>query len=120
MGTLYDAEDGRALFARVYRTTNAWERMRGLLGRAPLDADEGLILDPCGSIHTLFMSYPIDVVYLRRDLSVTRVIEGLPAWRLSIGRHSGGCLRIHIIGAHHRPCACDGAERHRTAAVADR
>ena len=46
--------------------------MRGLLGRASLPAGEGILLRPAGSVHTFFMRFPIDVVFLDRDEVVRR------------------------------------------------
>lgn len=46
-------------------------------------ADEGLWIVPCPMIHTFFMKFPIDVLFLGRDLRVARVIENLKPWRLS-------------------------------------
>src|SRR5215204_7088823 len=40
---------------------NVWTRGKGLLGRRGLPEGEGLVIEPCSSIHTLFMAFPIDV-----------------------------------------------------------
>ena len=62
---------------------NLFSRMRGLLGRKSLNPQEGLILRPCNSIHTFFMQFPIDVVFLDRyDLAI-KVYHSLPPWRMS-------------------------------------
>lgn len=58
-------------------------RMRGLLGRESLGPGEGLILRPCNSIHTFFMRFPIDAVFLDRSGLVIKAYHSLPAWRLS-------------------------------------
>ena len=58
-------------------------RNKGLLGRESMGPDEGLWIVPCPMIHTFFMKFPIDVVFLDSDLTVRRVIENLPPWRLS-------------------------------------
>ena len=63
----------------------AWSRMIGLLGRSSLPRGEGLLLAPAWSIHTWFMRFPIDVVFLDADGRVLRVFVGLPAWRLASG-----------------------------------
>src|SRR5436190_12341559 len=60
-----------------------FSRMRGLLGRKPLADDEGLLLTPCGSVHTMFMSYPIDLVFLESDLTVVGIREHVRPWRLA-------------------------------------
>ena len=55
--------------------------MRGLLGRRTLPADEGILLRPAGSIHTAFMRFPIDAVFLDRELVVVGIAPELPPWR---------------------------------------
>ena len=45
--------------------------------------EEGLWIVPCPMIHTFFMKFPIDVLFLDRGLKVARVIEDLKPWRLS-------------------------------------
>jgi uncharacterized membrane protein (UPF0127 family) len=77
------AATGRLLASRVEKADDAASRSKGLLGRASLDAEEGLWIVPCPMIHTLFMKFPIDVIFLTKDLSVARVIENLKPWRLS-------------------------------------
>ena len=60
--------------------------MRGLLGRASLEPDEGLLIRPAGSIHMLFMRFPIDAVFLDRELRVLKVVRELRSWRLASAR----------------------------------
>jgi uncharacterized membrane protein (UPF0127 family) len=55
--------------------------MRGLLGRADLPRGEGLLLRPAGSVHTAFMRFPIDVVFLDEDDCVLKVVHSVPPWR---------------------------------------
>jgi uncharacterized membrane protein (UPF0127 family) len=56
-------------------------RMRGLLGKSKLPAEEGVLLRPAGSVHTLFMRFAIDVVFLDTNLCVLGVAERLRPWR---------------------------------------
>ena len=56
-------------------------RMRGLLGRSDLPQGEGILLRPAGSIHTFFMRFPIDVVFLDEENQVVKVVHRLPPWR---------------------------------------
>jgi len=55
--------------------------MRGLLGRSGLESGEGILLRPAGSIHTAFMRFSIDAVFLDRDLAVLKVASNLAPWR---------------------------------------
>ena len=56
-------------------------RMRGLLGRSELPQGEGVLLRPAGSIHTFFMRFPIDVVFLNEEDVVVKVVHRLAPWR---------------------------------------
>lgn len=67
----------------MLRADDARSRSKGLLGRASMDADEGLWIVPCPMIHTFFMRFSIDVVFLDRNMRARRVLEGLKPWRLS-------------------------------------
>jgi uncharacterized membrane protein (UPF0127 family) len=58
-------------------------RTKGLLGRDSLPAGEGLWLVPCPMIHTFFMRFSIDVVFLDRELKAAHVIEDMKPWRMS-------------------------------------
>ena len=61
--------------------TRPFARMRGLLGRAELPPDQGILLRPAGSVHTFFMRFPIDVVFLDRDETVVGIEPSLPPWK---------------------------------------
>jgi uncharacterized protein len=78
-----DRTTGRTIAKRVLKADQPETRAKGLLGRASMDADEGLWIVPCPMIHTFFMKFPIDVLFLNRELKVVRVIENLKPWRLS-------------------------------------
>jgi uncharacterized protein len=58
-------------------------RRKGLLGRPGLDADTALIIAPCGSIHTWFMQFAIDVVFVTREGRVVKTRAAVGPWRLS-------------------------------------
>lgn len=72
----------------------AGSRMRGLLGRPPLEPGEGLLLVPCRAVHTFFMRYPIDVVFLDRELRVLRVCSRVRPWRLRACRRAQAVLEL--------------------------
>lgn len=62
-------------------------RTRGLMFRRSLDEGEALIIDPCGSIHMMWMLMPIDAVFYSREGVVTKVARGVRPW---IGFAAGG------------------------------
>lgn len=83
--------DGRVLCPRCTIAKDPWTRMRGLLGRSGLDDGEGILLRPASSVHTFFMRFPIDVVFLDRDLSVLRVVPRLRPWR-AVWKHGAAVV----------------------------
>lgn len=66
-------------------------RRRGLLGRAMLGEGEGLWIAPCESVHTFFMRFPIDLVYLDRKHRIRKVRHAVGAWRIS------ACFTAHSV-----------------------
>src|SRR5271168_3196987 len=82
---------GVKLADRVGKADDHASRGRGLLGRASMDPDEGLwivlggglSIIPCPTIHTFFMKFAIDVLFLDKRLKVVRILENMKPWRLS-------------------------------------
>ena len=73
--------DGRTVCQRCARAESPLRRMRGLLGRRSLEPGEGILLRPAGSIHTAFMRFAIDAVFVDTDGRVVRVVDSIPPWR---------------------------------------
>lgn len=67
------------------------KRSKGLLGRKGLGQGEGLWIIPCEAVHTFFMQFPIDLVYLDRKHRVRKTRANVPAWRMS------ACLSAHSV-----------------------
>jgi len=74
-------EDGRVVCERCVVADRAHRRMRGLLGRRGLKPGEGMVLRPAWNVHTAFMRFPIDVVFLDSDQVVVRLERDVPPWR---------------------------------------
>jgi hypothetical protein len=77
-------------------------RMRGLLGRRALPAGDGILLQPAPSIHTAFMRFPIDVVFIDRNLQVLKIVEEMPAWRTASARRARSALELAAGEIAHR------------------
>jgi uncharacterized membrane protein (UPF0127 family) len=102
-------KDGRVVCEQLLVAARPLQRLRGLLGRRSLPEAEGILLRPAGSIHTYFMRFPIDVVFLDRDLVVVGIEPELAPWRMA-GRRgaksvvelaAGQCERRGIaVGDH--------------------
>jgi len=74
-------EDGRIVCESVQVAHTFWRRMKGLLGRASLALGEGVTLRPSFSIHTAFMRFPIDAIFLDYDLVVLKIAADLRPFR---------------------------------------
>jgi uncharacterized protein len=68
-------------------------RFLGLMGRAAMDPDEGLLFRT-SSVHTSFMRFPIDVVFLDDELEVLKIVPSLKAWRLSARKGARWTLEL--------------------------
>lgn len=82
---------GTVLGDRVDSASESRQRRRGLLAHDHLPAGSGLWISPCEAVHTFFMKFPIDVVFLSRRRVVVKVRAHLPPWRMS------GSLRAHSV-----------------------
>ena len=60
-------EDGRVVAESVTVADSTMRRLRGLLGKGDLPSGQGILLRPAWSIHTAFMHFPIDVVFIDAD-----------------------------------------------------
>src|SRR5215210_4697193 len=86
--------EGQVVCATCSVADTAFARMKGLLGRRSLSAGEGLLLRPAGSVHTAFMRFPIDVVFLDRELEVLQVSREVRPWRVAAKRGAKAVLEL--------------------------
>lgn len=86
-----NATRGTRLATRLEKAHSGSTRRKGLLGRESLQSGEGLWIAPCESVHTFFMRFPIDLVYLDRKLKVKKVRHSVGAWRVS------ACLSAYSV-----------------------
>ena len=75
---------------------NLFTRMRGLLGRSELEPDEGLLINPCPSIHMFGMKFSLDVVFVTADNIVTDFVESIPPGKAYVAKAHHGKARAAI------------------------
>jgi uncharacterized membrane protein (UPF0127 family) len=85
---LYNQTAKSELASRVELAVTFFERTRGLLGRSQLPDGQALWIQgtplvSCNSIHTLFMRFAIDAVFVDRNLIVKKVYRDLAPWRMT-------------------------------------
>ena len=91
--TVTDDSTQRMIVERAVIAESYWSRFWGLMGRRALGEDEGLLIEPCSSIHTMFMRFAIDVIFLDKERRVLKIATVSP-FRASIGRGSSAVLEV--------------------------
>ncbi len=82
------------LLPRVRKTESLIDRTTGLLGCKSLSPGEGLLLAPCNSIHTLFMRFPIDVVFLNKTNRITKIIRTMKPFHFGMALGASSVLEL--------------------------
>jgi len=86
--------DGRVVCERCVVADGFVSRLLGLLGRRELPRGEGLLLSPSSSVHTAFMRFAVDVVFLDRALQIVGVRARVRPWRLAASRGARHVLEL--------------------------
>ncbi|MBI4321033.1 MAG: DUF192 domain-containing protein [Chloroflexi bacterium] len=80
---IVNVETSTTLADRAELASGLIQRAVGLLGRKHLEQGEGLIIRPCNSVHTFFMRFPIDVIFLDKQGRAIKLLPDLAPFRLS-------------------------------------
>jgi uncharacterized protein len=96
------AQNGRVVCERCVLADTALARMRGLLGRRGLPSGEGILLRPASSVHTAFMRFSIDAVFLDRDGHVLKIARDLRPWKTAGRRKAKAVLELPAGEAERR------------------
>lgn len=76
---------GEILLAEAEVAGTFFRRLKGLLGRSELSEESGMLLIPCRGIHTVGMSFPLDVAFVDRENRICFLLEALPPYRFTPG-----------------------------------
>src|SRR5919204_5401893 len=79
-------ENGGVVCERCVVADTLLRRLRGLLGRRELAPGEGIVLRPGWSIHTAFLGFPIDVVFVDANQVVLEIVPNLKPFRTAVRR----------------------------------
>ena len=80
---IFNVTKGVVIAQQAQLAVSLGQRMKGLLGRSELPANQALVLKPCSSIHTFFMRFPIDVLFLNKNMQIIKSIQNIPPNHLS-------------------------------------
>lgn len=73
----------RVLAERAWHARTFGQRTRGLLGRPALQPGQGMVIEPCSSVHMWGMSVPLDVVFADAQGTVKHVVADLQPWSMT-------------------------------------
>lgn len=96
---LVDEGSGRILVPHLEIAVDRSSRNRGLLGRDGLPEGHALAIAPTNAVHTFFMRFPIDIVFVARSGRVVKVCEAVRAWRIAIGLGAFAVVELAAGGA---------------------
>ena len=83
MSKLIHKKTGKTLAEKIVTASRLPARIKGLLGKTDFPLFHTLWIIPCrGGIHTFFMKFPIDVIFVTHALKITRVLQQITAMKL--------------------------------------
>jgi uncharacterized membrane protein (UPF0127 family) len=86
--------DDAIVCARTEVADTLFKRLRGLLGRASLASGEGMLFRGESSIHSAFMRFRFDAVFMDRELRVVGLAQDIPPWRARSARGARNILEL--------------------------
>jgi uncharacterized protein len=81
----------RVIAEHLLTAFDSTSRRQGLLGRDGLPDGSALIIAPSNAVHTFFMRFPIDILFVRRDGNVIKMRSAVRPWRIA------GSLRAFAV-----------------------
>jgi uncharacterized membrane protein (UPF0127 family) len=85
---------GEVVAANVRHAAGPWQSFKGLMFVEGLPDGHGVLFRPAQGIHTQFMRFPIDVVFLDKRNRVTKIREAMPPWRFDF-TFAAGCIELN-------------------------
>ncbi|MBL8172036.1 MAG: DUF192 domain-containing protein [Acidobacteria bacterium] len=79
----YHHATGQCLAEEVALANTFYTRLRGLMFRRRLAPTEALWLRPCNGVHTFWMLFAIDVLFLDRELRIVKLVENMRPFRVT-------------------------------------
>jgi hypothetical protein len=83
MPSLYHPASKTTVVTQLIMADSFLKRLKGLMFSRQLPTDTGLVIEPCQQIHTHFMRYPIDVMFVSKEWQVIHVERDIKPWRFT-------------------------------------
>ena len=89
---LIESSSRRRILTELEYAISPWRRFAGLMGRRALPEGFGLYFPHCSSIHTCFMRFTIDIIYIDSGWKVMKTVQRMKPWRLSFCPGASGVI----------------------------
>ena len=96
---------GTILADHVQLADTFWQRLKGLLGTRFLPLGYGLIIKPCNSVHTVGMSFPIDVLFVDDNHCIIKIVDNMLPSKASMASNSRYVVELPAGTAHKAACS---------------
>jgi uncharacterized protein len=100
---LVNQRTDEALADRIELAVTRHDRRKGLLGRDVFETSSALIIAPCFSIHTMFMRFDIDAVFVDDDGRAVKVVQGMGPWRIAVEPFAHAVVELPAGSLRERP-----------------
>jgi uncharacterized membrane protein (UPF0127 family) len=78
---IVNARTGNIVATHIEEASGPWRAFRGLMLRKRLPDGHGMLFRPARGVHTQFMRFPIDLIFLDKDNRVVKIRASMPPWR---------------------------------------
>jgi uncharacterized membrane protein (UPF0127 family) len=78
-----ESKTNTVLAQNVKVADSFWDRTMGLMFKKDLTGMDGLLLNPCNSIHTSFMRFSLDAIFLDKENKIVKIIRDMKPWRMT-------------------------------------
>ena len=100
---LVNQRTDEALADRIELAVTRNDRRKGLLGRDVFETSSALIIAPCFSIHTMFMRFDFDAVFVDDDGRAVKVVQGMGPWRIAVQPFAHAVVELPAGSLRERP-----------------
>ncbi|MDD5195814.1 MAG: DUF192 domain-containing protein [Candidatus Omnitrophica bacterium] len=92
---IFNKTTGKILAENTTIADTFIKRLCGLIPRSAIAKDEALLFYNAPSIHMFFMKFPIDLVFLDKNMKVVRVVKGLSPWKMAYCFGAFATIELH-------------------------
>jgi uncharacterized protein len=97
--------DGATIATTVQLANTFLLRLTGLMGKSALPAQQGLWITPCNSVHSCFMRFLFDAVFVDKAGCIVHLVENMPPWQVTplikdakaVLELPGGSIKAHQL-----------------------